>query len=156
MPSAFTGVIVKWNIDTANRIVKTCFTFAATVMLSAPTFLFAVKLTTFSPNASRPFAASASARGPLISRAEYARTRSSSPVSSAKNTHWMNASGDMRVSRSSGCSCSRMAVDSAFEEVVDELVWDDGAGDWRMLVNTVLSAARNVPRRVRNRPQAVK
>lgn len=31
-----------------------------------------------------------------------------------------------------------------------------GRGDWRTLVKTVLSAARNVPRRVRRRPQVVK
>ena len=35
--------------------------------------------------------------------------------------------------------------------------WDwEGAGDWRMLVKTVLIEARKVPKRVRKRPHVVK
>lgn len=74
----------------------------ATVMLSAPTFLFAVKLTTFSTNARHPLAAKASALPTSISRADDCRTRSSSPEIRAMNTHCTKASGDIRVSRSSG------------------------------------------------------
>ena len=37
-----------------------------------------------------------------------------------------------------------------------ELVEVEGSGDCKIFVNTVLSAARNVPKRVRRRPQVVK
>ena len=73
MPRAFIGVMVRLNNDTAQRMVKTCLTFAAdncehasietrlscyipaTVMLRGPTLPLAEKLTTFSPNARLPF-----------------------------------------------------------------------------------------------------
>ena len=120
----------------------------ATVMLSGPTFLFAVKLTTLSTNASMPFAARASPRVGVISRAENWRTRSNSPVICANATHWINASGDMRVRRSRGWRCNRMLRVGASPA--------RGSGDWMILVNTVFSAARKVPRSVRRRPQVVK
>ncbi len=143
----------------------------ATVILSGPTFLLAVKLTTLSANARRPFASRALARGQDISCAEKARTRSSSPERVAKITHWMNARGDMRVRRSRGWSWRRVddmegdAVDEKvellelefFSFVVRRVVLEKlGGGDWRTFVKTVLRAARTVPKSVKMRPQVVK
>jgi len=169
MPSPLIGVIVRLKRETAKRIVSTCLTFAATVILSGPTFLLAVKLTTLSANARRPFASRALARGQDISCAEKARTRSSSPERVAKITHWMNARGDMRVRRSRGWSWRRVddregdAVDEKvellefFSFVVRRVVLEKlGGGDWRTFVKTVLRAARTVPKSVKMRPQVVK
>lgn len=79
----------------------------ATVIVNADVFLLAVKLTTFRPNAIAPFIASAIALCRVISVALYSRTRSSSPDVHPKNTHWQNARGDMRMSKSKGCNLSR-------------------------------------------------
>ena len=79
----------------------------------------------------------------------------------------MKARGDMRVRRSSGWSWRRVEAreeeEAAMETLEDEegrLVvvrrMEAGGGDWRMLVKTVLRAARKVPRRVRMRPHVVK
>lgn len=65
-------------------------------------FLLAVKLTTFSPNAIAPLMTSADALLRVISSAPYVLTLSNSPDVQPKKTHWMKASGLMRMSRSSG------------------------------------------------------
>lgn len=54
--------------------------FAETVIVKAPAFLFAVKLTMFNPQAITPLIKSATALVDVIWVAPYARTRSSSPV----------------------------------------------------------------------------
>ena len=52
----------------------------ATVMLKAPAFLFAVKLTMFSPKAIQPFMMSPAALNQVISCALQSRTSFSSPL----------------------------------------------------------------------------
>lgn len=54
--------------------------FAETVIVKAPAFLFAVKLTIFKPQAITPLIKSATALVDVIWVAPYARTCSSSPV----------------------------------------------------------------------------
>lgn len=82
-------------MDTAIRMVRTCFTLAgkgyqcqdmsyadhepATVMLNGPTFELAVKLTTLRPNAMAPLMARDIARRRSMCWTLYACTRSSSP-----------------------------------------------------------------------------
>lgn len=51
IPRALVGEMVRLNMETARRMVSTCFTLAATVMLRGPTFELAVKLTTLRANA---------------------------------------------------------------------------------------------------------
>ena len=106
----------------------------ATVILSAPTFLFAVKLTTFNANASAPFVNNAIALPNPISLADAARTRSSSPERSATKTHCTNANGDIRESRSSGWSCSLTRVRTGSAVLIDDARWcpsdeDDDEGE---------------------------
>jgi hypothetical protein len=72
------------------------------LIVSALVFLFAVKLTTLSPNAITPLITNAMAFLPSISLAPNLRTFSNSPVHHPYATHWMNARGDMRMRRSSG------------------------------------------------------
>jgi hypothetical protein len=52
----------------------------ATVMLNAPAFLFAVKLTMFNPNAIHPFMISPAAPAQVISCALQSRTLFNSPL----------------------------------------------------------------------------
>lgn len=66
--------------------------------------------------------------------------------------HWMNASGHIRVNRSSGWSASGGGRSREGEDFVER--WEDG-DDWSTFVNIVLRAARNVPRRVRIKPQTL-
>jgi len=123
MPTALAGVIVSLNRMTAQNTESTCLTLAvcssanvllynnshspATVILRGPAALFAVKLTILSPNAITPLTPRSVALTGVISCTLHVCTRDNSPVRYARKTHWMNASGAMRVNRSSGCNLSR-------------------------------------------------
>lgn len=127
IPSAFVGVIVSLNRTTAQNMESTCLTLAigssvdalwcvhnrhspATVILRGPAALFAVKLTIFRPNAIKPLSPRSAAFPGVISYKLHVCTRDNSPVRYARKTHWMNASGAIRVSRSSGCNCNRGGI----------------------------------------------
>lgn len=106
-------------------------------MVRAEVFLLAVKLATLSTNAMMPFIAriqiTCIGRGHLVA---YATTASISPVAWAQKTHWANAIGDIRKSKSMGCSFSLPT--------------------WTRFVTIVLTEAKNVPSRVKMKPNGVK
>lgn len=83
IPIEFKGVMVRWNKNTANTIVSTCLTFAATVIVNADVFLFAVNETIFNPKAMIPFINNPINIFVVISVAPNLRTRPSSPVTYA-------------------------------------------------------------------------
>src|ERR1700731_3344132 len=133
----------------------------ATVILNAPTFLFAVKLTTLRPNASAPLQAIEKISLGLSSTRAYLHTCVNSPERSAKSTHCANASGDMRSNRSSGCNTGTVKrnffnavdADAAPVAAVGTRVVAAGEGVWKTFVRIVFRAARNVPRIVRRKPE---
>jgi hypothetical protein len=142
-------------------------------MLTGPALRFVVNETMLRPNAITPFTRRAARRGYVKCTAASARTRVSSPDHCAARMHIVNASGDRRVRRSSGCSArrgtrsvlsiSRRPGEDGWEPDGEEMNLAGegkapraGGRDWRMLVKIVLSAARTVPRRVRKRPHWVK
>jgi len=150
----------------------------ATVIVKGPIFLFAVKLTTFNPNAMAPFIAS-----PITVLLDIIilpitfsllaipittpfQTVSSSPLHHAYPKHWTNANGDILINKSKGCSlvdnrkkAAVVFLSTVFEAVVCLMGVRGnavlGGGDWRTLIRTVLKAAKTAPKRVRKRPHVV-
>jgi len=119
IPEMLHGDKDRWNMSTERRMVRTCLIFAATVMVTAPLFPLAVKLTTFRPNAIMPFMPNTANFCESIFVAEYTLTLSSSPESQANATHWIKESGDIKYRISSGVQDQLHLVLSNEREPVD-------------------------------------
>ena len=98
VPKAFMIPTVKRQNTTAKTTARACLTFAATVIASAPTFLFAAKLARFNPNAIAPLTISTviSWLPNFPESNAYCRNASVSPLKYAIERLCNKASGHMR------------------------------------------------------------